>query len=56
MADLKYQPEIHDHTAFVEKAKKRAGFKKAYDDLEEEYALVRECLPPVHELGFRRKL
>ena len=40
MADLKYQPVSHDHKAFLEKAKKREGFKKAYEELEEEYALV----------------
>lgn len=44
MADVKYEPVSHDHTAFIEKAKKREGFKKAYDDLEAEYSLVREML------------
>ena len=44
MADLKYQPVPHDHQAFLEKAGKRKGFKKTYDDLEEKYALAREML------------
>jgi len=44
MADLKYQPVSHDHKVFLEKAKKREGFKKTYEALEEEYALVREML------------
>ena len=44
MADLKYQPVSHNHDAFIEKAIKREDFKKAYDDLEEEYALVKEML------------
>ena len=44
MADLKYQPVSHDHNAFLKKARKREGFKKAYEDLEEEYTLVREML------------
>ena len=33
MANLKYQPVTHDHTAFLEKAKKREEFKKAYEYL-----------------------
>lgn len=44
MADLKYQPVPHDHEDFLDKAGKREGFKKAYENLEEEYALVREML------------
>lgn len=44
MAELKYQPVPHDHAAFLKKAKKRAGFAKTYEELEEEYALVREML------------
>jgi len=42
MADLKFYPVPHEHSAFLEKARKREGFKKAYEELEEEYALVRE--------------
>ena len=42
MAELKYKPATHDHSAFLEKAKKREGFKKAYEDLEEEYALAKD--------------
>jgi hypothetical protein len=30
MADLKYQPVPHDHGAFLKKARKRKGFRKAY--------------------------
>ncbi|WP_191966206.1 hypothetical protein [Oryzomonas japonica] len=44
MADLKYQPVTHDHAAFLEKAGKREGFKKAYEDLATEYELVRDTL------------
>ena len=44
MAELKYKPVKHDHEAFLKKAKKRAGFNKAYDELQEEYSLVREML------------
>jgi DNA-binding XRE family transcriptional regulator len=55
MADLKYQPVTHDHTAFLEKAKKRVGFKKAYEDLEEEYALVREMLAARARVGLSQE-
>jgi DNA-binding XRE family transcriptional regulator len=44
MVELKYQPVQHDHEAFLDKALKRKGFKKAYEELEEEYLLVREML------------
>ena len=44
MADLEYKPVSHDHDAFLEKALKRRGFSEAYDDLEDEYLLVRELL------------
>jgi DNA-binding XRE family transcriptional regulator len=44
MADIKYDPVSHDHEAFLIKAEKRRGFRKAYDSLEEEYLLVRELL------------
>lgn len=44
MADLEYKPVSHDHDAFLEKALKRKGFSEAYDDLEDEYLLVRELL------------
>jgi len=44
MAELKYKPVRHDHDAFLKKAKKRAGFRKAYEAIETEYALVNEML------------
>ena len=44
MSELKYKPVRHDHDAFLKKAKKRAGFRKAYEALETEYALVTERL------------
>jgi hypothetical protein len=37
MADVKYKPVSHHHEAFLKKASKRKGFRKAYEDLEEEY-------------------
>lgn len=44
MVELKYEPVPHDHKAFLKNARKREGFSKAYNDLEEKYALVREML------------
>ncbi len=55
MADLKFQPVSHDHNAFLEKAKKREGFSKAYEGLEEEYALVREMLAARARLGLTQE-
>ena len=55
MADLKYQPVSHDHSVFLDKAKKREGFKKAYQDLEEEYALVREMLAARARVGLSQE-
>jgi DNA-binding XRE family transcriptional regulator len=55
MADLKYQPVTHDHDASLEKAKTREGFKKAYEDLEEEYALAKEMLAARARVGFSQE-
>lgn len=55
MPELKFKPVPHDHTAFIEKAKQREGFKKAYDDLEEEYALVREMLAARSRVGLSQE-
>jgi DNA-binding XRE family transcriptional regulator len=55
MADLKYQPVNHDHNAFLDKAKKREGFKKAYEDLEEEYALAKEMLSARARVGLSQE-
>jgi len=55
MPDLKFQPIAHDHNAFIEKAKKREGFKKTYDDLDEEYALVREMLAARARVGLSQE-
>ncbi len=44
MADLKYQPVVHDHQAFLARASRRKGFAKAYDALELEYQLAKQML------------
>ncbi len=55
MADLKYQPIAHDHNAFLEKAAKREGFRMAYEDLAEEYALVREMISARARVGLSQE-
>ena len=40
----KYEPVSHDHETFLQKAMKRTAFRQAYEELTEEYTLVRELL------------
>ena len=44
MTELQYSPTTHDHKAFLAKAEKRRGFKKAYDALELEYGVASQML------------
>lgn len=55
MADLKYKPVTHDHAAFLEKAGKRKGFTRAYEELEEEYALAKEMLAARARVGLSQE-
>lgn len=55
MANTQYKPISHNHAAFLEKAKKREGFQKAYDELEEEYALVKEMLTARARVGLSQE-
>lgn len=55
MADLKYKPVSHNHEAFLTKALKRKGFKKAYDDLKEEFSLTREMLAARSRFGLTQE-
>jgi DNA-binding XRE family transcriptional regulator len=55
MADLKYQPVPHDHEVFLKKARKRKGFREAYKELDEEYALIREMLAARSMLGLTQE-
>src|SRR6266496_4820973 len=55
MADLKYKPVYHDHEAFLKKASKRKEFRKAYEDLEEEYRLTREMLAARSKFGLTQE-
>jgi DNA-binding XRE family transcriptional regulator len=55
MADLKYKPVSHDHEAFLKKASKRKEFKKAYEELEEEYRLTHEMLAARSKFGLTQE-
>jgi DNA-binding XRE family transcriptional regulator len=44
MAETKYRPILHDHDAFLKKARKRRGFQTAYQALAVEYAVANEML------------
>lgn len=55
MADLKYKPVSHDHAAFLKKASKRKEFRKAYEELEEEYRLTREMLAARSKFGLTQE-
>jgi DNA-binding XRE family transcriptional regulator len=55
MADIKFKPVSHDHDAFLKKALKRTGFRKAYEELEEEYRLAREMLAARSNFGLTQE-
>ena len=55
MANLKYKPVSHDHEAFLKKASKRKGFRKAYEELEEEYRLTHEMLAARSKFGLTQE-
>src|SRR6266511_1297025 len=55
MAELKYQPVPHDHDEFLKKALQRKEFKEAYEELEGEYALVREMLAARSRAGLTQE-
>ncbi len=55
MADVKYKPVPHDHETFLRKALKRKGFRKAYENLGEEYRLIREMLTARSRFGLTQE-
>jgi DNA-binding XRE family transcriptional regulator len=55
MTEVKYKPVPHDHEAFLKKALKRKEFRKAYEDLKEEYALTREMLSARSKFGLTQE-
>lgn len=55
MPELKYQPVRHDQKAFLAKASKRRGFKRAYVALKEEYALMKQMLAARERAGLTQE-
>jgi DNA-binding XRE family transcriptional regulator len=55
MDELRYEPVPHDHDAFLKNAQKREGFRKAYEDLKEEYSLIREMLAARSKSGLTQE-
>ena len=56
MAEIKYRPVRHDHEAFLRKARKRRGFKAAYDALAVEYAVASEMLAARSRAGLTQEV
>ncbi len=56
MAEIKYRPVRHDHEAFLRKARKRRGFKAAYDALAVEYAVANEMLAARSRAGLTQEV
>ena len=44
MAELKSTPVVHDHKAFLARARARRGFVEAYDSLAPEYEVISQLL------------
>lgn len=55
MANLKHQPILHDHDAFLRKAKKRRGFRAAYDALAVEYAIASQMIAARSRAGLTQE-
>ncbi|MBN1664617.1 MAG: helix-turn-helix transcriptional regulator [Deltaproteobacteria bacterium] len=55
MTEMKYEPVLHDHKAFLKEAREREGFRNAYKALEEEYNLVREMLSARSKSGLTQE-
>lgn len=53
--ELKYEPVHHDHEAFLEKARKRKGFSEKYEELEDEYNLIKQMLSARAKAGLTQE-
>ena len=56
MAEIKYQPVRHNHNAFLKKARKRRGFKAAYEALAVEYKVANEMLAARTRAGLTQEV
>jgi DNA-binding XRE family transcriptional regulator len=55
MGGSEYRPVSHDHGAFRARALERKGFSEAYDELGDEYLLVRELLSARVQAGLTQE-
>lgn len=55
MVSDEYRPVAHKHDEFLSRALKRKGFGDAYDELEDEYLLVRELLSARKQSGLTQE-
>ena len=55
MAELRCRPVSHNHSRFLKNALKREGFRQAYEDLGEEYGLIREMLAARSKSGLTQE-
>lgn len=55
MADLKFQPVLHEHQPFIERASTRQGFAEAYESLEVEYSLAHQMLAARTQAGLTQE-
>jgi len=54
-SELKYEPVRHDHEAFLEKAGKRRGFSEKYEELGDEYNLIKQMLSARAKAGLTQE-
>ncbi|MHC1728274.1 MAG: helix-turn-helix transcriptional regulator [Syntrophobacteraceae bacterium] len=54
-SELKYEPVRHDYEAFLEKARKRNGFSEKYEELGDEYNLIRQMLSARAKAGLTQE-
>ena len=54
-SELKYEPVLHDHEAFLEKARKRRGFSESYEELGDEYSLIKQMLSARAKAGLTQE-
>ncbi len=55
MDNMKYEPVEHNHGELIEKAMERPGFKDAYEERKEVYALIREMLVARENAGLTQE-
>ncbi len=55
MSESDYEPLVHDHAAFLERARQQPGFQEAYEALALEYALAAEMLHARMQAGLTQE-